>query len=240
MKARLKNQLCLTVGALWLATSLPLAADVIYDNTVNDLHLRFNPGHNEVGDEIVLSGTQRYLTSFSFEYWGTNTLSPGNISFSGAVQARVIFYENNGPLFPGGPGSYASPGTVFYDSGYFPIIPTPRSTVTFTASDFASGLVPLIGAMPVVSNMTWSVQFTGLNSSDSVGVDLYSPPVVGGNYADYWQNTGFGGWTLMTNSAGPIDFGAQMQAAPEPSSLLLGLVGGVGILFGVGRFGRKK
>lgn len=237
MNNRLKKHLGLTVGALWLAASLPVSADVIYDNSVNNLNQRFSPGYLEVGDEITLAGTMRYLTNFSFEYWGTNTLSPGNLNFSGNVQVRVRFYLQDGTPYNG----YATPGTLFFDSTFLPIVPTPRSTLNFNAGaglDFpVGGLFMPLGVG--VSNMTWSVQFIGMNPSDSVGVDLYSPPTVGGNYSDYWQNTGVGGWSLMTNSAGAIDFAAEMQAAPEPSSLLLGLLGGMGMLLGVGRLRRR-
>ena len=66
--------------------------------------------------------------------------------------------------------------------------------------------------MPVTSNMTWSVQFRGMNTGDTVGVDLYTPPVWGQDYPDYWLNAG-GSWQLMTNNSGVhIDFGAVMQA----------------------------
>ena len=79
-----------------------------------------------------------------------------------------------------------------------------------------------------------------MGAGDSVGVDLYSPPVVGsevGDFGDYWQYNG--GWTLLTNSIGPMDFGAVMQT-PEPSSLTLSILGGLGILIAARRFRRKE
>ncbi len=117
------------------------------------------------------------------------------------------FYENDGPLFNG----YAAPGTRFFDSGWFSIpSPTARSTLIFTAgSDF-----PADGLFMPVDEMTWSVQFRGMQTDDSAGVDLYSPPVIGGSYPDYWENNG--GWTLLTNSV-PMDFGARMAANAGPT-----------------------
>jgi hypothetical protein len=232
MKKTLKLRFFLIASALCVAAGLPLRADTIYNNTSNDSGLRFNPAGLQVGDEIVLSGTARYLTNFSFEYWGTNTASPANLTFSGSVQAEVRFYQQNGTAFNG----YASPGTLIYDSGLFPIIPTPRSTINFVAGiDFPVGGLLL----PVSSNMTWSVQFFGLGVTDSVGLDIYSPATVGGNFADYWQLNG-STWTLLTNSAGPISFGARLQAAvPEPSSLMLGLLSGAGLMLGLRRVRRK-
>jgi hypothetical protein len=88
--------------------------------------------------------------------------------------------------------------------------------------------------------MTWSVKFTGLGLDDSVGVDIYSPPVVGTDYPDYWQNDGTG-WTLLTNSV-PMDFGARFYAestVPEPSTVTLSILGGLGILTLARRLRRK-
>src|SRR6266853_3113744 len=196
-------------GSLLLGCSLPLSAAVIYDNSVNDLSTRFDPGTLEVGDEIILAGPERYLTNFSFEFWGTNTASPGNITFAGTVEGRVRFYLNDGPQFNG----YPTPGTSFYDSGWFGIdSPTSRSLATFTlGNDFPwAGLF-----LPVTSNMTWSVQFRGMGATDSVGVDIYSPANFGQDYPDYWENTG-SSWVLRTNNLVPVDFAARMLAAAQP------------------------
>ena len=68
--------------------------------------------------------------------------------------------------------------------------------------------------------MTWSVQFRGMGATDSVGVDLYTPPVVGQDYPDYWLNTN-GNWMLMTNNSGVhVDFGAVMEARALPQPYL--------------------
>src|SRR5262245_50369605 len=101
---------------------------LIYNNSTNDLVTRFNPGTLEVGDEIGLAGTERFLQEFRFEYWGTNTANP--LAFSGAIQAQVKIYLNDGAPFNG----YLSPFTVLYDSGLFSVpAPTDRSTFIFSA-----------------------------------------------------------------------------------------------------------
>src|SRR5439155_2763709 len=126
---------------------------------------------------------------------------------------RVRFYLNNGAPFNG----YPTPGTNLFDSDWFGGFgPTPRSTLIFTNGvDFPSMGLDLTS---VVSNMTWSIEFRGLGATDDVGVDIYSPPVVGGNYPDYWDNSA--GWTLKTNT-GPMDFASRFFASqtpvPEPS-----------------------
>ena len=205
MRTQYKTTLFLAVGALCMSIVAPLRATIIFNNSAHDQLTRFDPSTSEVGNEIILAGTARYLTNFSFEYWGTN--STGSSSFAGTnVQARVRFYQNNGPPFNG----YPSPGTNFYDSSWFDIAaPTPRSTENFfVGSDF-----PWTGLFLPVSDMTWSVQFRGMGATDTVGVDLYSPPVVGQAYPDYWLNIG-DSWELRTNNNPLVhmDFGAVMQA----------------------------
>ena len=209
MKVFGKMNVFLAIGVLWVGFSLPLRATTIFDNSANDLVTRFDTRTFEVGDEIILTNyPARYLTNFSFEYWGTNTANPN--AFAGPVKARVRFYQNNGAVTNG----YTAPGTNFYDSGWFSVAPTPRSTLNFAGADFCTGLF-----MPVVSNMTWSVQFQGMGWTDRVGVDIYSPAVTGQDYPDYWQRSGSGNWSLMTNStgAGKVDFAAKMEASTAPA-----------------------
>jgi hypothetical protein len=241
MRKLTRVSLLLIIVALWAGSAMPLSAQtVIFNNTANDLLTRFNPGPTEVGNEIRLApspSTPWYLTTFSFEFWGTNTASPGNVSFAGPVTAEVRFYQNNGSPVNG----YASPGaTAFYDSGPISLAsigaaPTARGTLMFTAgSDFPSS-----GLLIPTSDMTWTVQFRGMRQTDSVGVDLYSPATVGQTYEDYWAyNPYYSSWTLYTNSV-PMSFGAYMVGVPEPSTLSLSLLGGMGILALARRLRRK-
>lgn len=211
--------------AAWVIVTSPTLADTIYDNSKNDLLTRFDPGELEVGDEIQLAGSARYLTNFAFEFWAENANSSG--LFAGDVQARVRFYENDGPLFHG----YATPGSTFYDSGWFTIDqPTPRNTLHFSAGEAfpESGLF-----MPVGLSMTWSVQFQKSVATDSAGLDLYSPVEAGASFPDYWENDG-AGWQLKNNAV-PMNFAALLEASvipvPEPSSLTFCLLGGAGLFF---------
>ena len=213
------------VIALFLGPSAKFQAATIYDNSVNDLLTRFSPGTKEVGDEILLGSTERFLTNFSFEFYGTNTANP--VAFSGAVKAEVRFYLNDGPSFNG----YATPGTKLYDSGLFAIpAPIDRGTIHFT-----EGLAFPVGGLflgpgpggSLLSNLTWSVQFSGMGPTDEIGLDIYSTPVVGGNYADFWENNG--GWSLQTNLV-PMNFAAKLEAVPEPSPLVLCLLSAIGFL----------
>jgi hypothetical protein len=212
-------------------------ADPIFRNSTNDLVTRFEPGTLEVGDEVILAGPARYLTNFSFEFWGTNTANAA--SFAGSVEAKVRFYQNDGALFNG----YPTPSNMIYDSGWFNVsLPTARQTFTFSVGN---GDFPFTGLLlPSDTNLTWSVQFTGMGVTDHIGVDLYSPPTVGTDYPDYWENNGTS-WSLKTNSiASQMNFGATFDASiepvPEPSIALLSVFGGALGLAGANRARSRK
>lgn len=230
-----RGTVLLITGTLALAASTPLQAQrTLFDNTSTDLQYRLTAGTAQIGDQIILSEAGVYMTAFSFEYFGTNTASAGTTTFGGPVQARVRFYLNDGSPFNGVPG----PGTQLFDSGAFAISPTPdgRATLNFTAgADFPPG-----GLFLPSAELTWSVQFTGpfVSTTDLVGVDIYSPPTVGQDYPDYWRFDNSVGWVLETNTV-PVDFAARITGVPEPSSLTLALVGGLGLFFATRRASRK-
>lgn len=197
-----------------LAVAVPQAgATTVFDNTTVDLSVRFNPDTTEVGDEVVLAGTERALTNFTFGFYG--------LSLDVTAQARVRFYLNDGVASASGS---LTPFSVFYDSGLFNISSTERATMIFNQAT----LLEYNGIDIVLpDSFTWSVQFSTLGAGASAGVDLYSPPGTGSSYDDYWDN-GPGGWQLMTNGTTPMNFAARFEAqtVPEPSVLWLGLVGG--------------
>jgi hypothetical protein len=223
MKRLFRRTRSLVLSTLCAGLALPAGADIIFNNTTTSLGRHFDPGTLQVGDEILLAGTARYLSTFSFEYWGTSS-TPG--AFAGSVNARIRFYVNDGALQNG----YPAPDTIpFYDSGWLSnlLTPTTASTVVFTAgTDF-----PGTGLAIPASDITWSIQFRGLGQGDALGLNLYSPPTVGSDYPDYWQDDG--GWLLMTNIVS-MDFGAKFEASvtvvPEPSVVGLLLFGGMTIV----------
>ncbi len=161
---------------------------LVYDNSVNDLLVRFNPGTLEVGDEVILDGQAREITKFELEYWGENR---NQANFVGTVEARVRFYANDGSDSASG---YPTPQTVLYDSGWFGVSATTRATLIF--EDFqVDAAVPLVASVP--DSLTWTIQFRGMEASDAVGIDLFSPPVMGWNYPDFWERSGSGcNWTV--------------------------------------------
>jgi hypothetical protein len=227
MKKNILNKGQLVLTAIAALVGLTARAEWVYNNSSNDLSMRFDIGTAEAGDEIVLAGTARVLTNFSFEYWAQGLTG-------GDEKGQVRFYKNDGAGVPADPINIKEPSTLFFDSGLFSIHNTDRVTLTWDQFNLENGNdLNLSG--PVPDSFTWSIQFYNVDSGsgESAGVDLYNPPDVGGNYMEYWNNDG-GGWVYssLTNSGGVyqnVNFGATF-GVPEPTSLLLGLAGGLAIL----------
>ncbi len=225
-KERSAVQMKLCVG-LATVLSVSASADTIYSNSTNDLAFRFAPGNIEVGDEVNFGGGARYLTNFSFQFFGTNTFSAGNNPFAGSPLARVRFYLNDGPVF----NTYPTPGTVLFDSGTFGV-PTSDPVLGRSTFVFEAGLLldfPVGGLFIPANTITWSVQFSGpIGFFDQVGLDIFDPPTVGSSLNDYWENNG--GWQLKTNVVN-MNFASVFQATPEPSFMALSLLAGLGLFF---------
>ncbi len=217
-------------GALGLALSVSAGADVVFENATTDRGIRFDPGTAEVGNQIFLTSSG-YVTNFAIEYWGTGP--GGSPTFAGAlVQMRVRWYLNDGLAVNG----YASPGTLEYDSNWNTIMATSAATLRFTTPpDFPRGLGSY-GLFIPSRELTVTVQFRGMASGNQAGLELFGPPSIGNEYADYWMRDN-SAWQLMADTNGlAITFGMEfMSAIPEPSSLAICLVGGVGLFMAVWR-----
>lgn len=197
--------------ALALATVSTLHADLVYRNSTTDLNQRLAAGTVEIGDELILAGTFRNLSSFDFQYYG--------ISFSGNEQARVRLYANDGASID---AKTFLPNTVLFDSGTFNVSATAGNTLIFSTAD---GSLPNNIVLP--NHVTLSVQFSGITAGEDAGVELYGPPTVGLSERDYWFRDPVNGWQTRTNASVAINFGATVQAVPEPSTWALGLIGGI-------------
>ena len=211
------------VAVIILAGSAAVRGATLYQNTAFTTGQVLNlPKDAQIGEQIWLgTSAPMYLTNFSFEYY-----SPFS-TYSGPVQADVRLYMNNGAPTNG----YNTPGTLFYDSGNFNLQNpwsqgTNTATMVFQLSDLLSGnALNLNQSLVLPSNFTFSMTVSGLQGADAVGLPIFDPPQVGTNAGDYWYDVS-GNWELLTNSIGPIAFGAQFQGTiPEPSVLGLGALG---------------
>ncbi|HON08160.1 MAG TPA: Ig-like domain-containing protein [Verrucomicrobiota bacterium] len=182
---------------------------VIYDNTYNDKLTTFQISNGEfVGDEIIMDTDTRppyNINYFSFTYWEQN--------FNGNEQMKVLFYENN--------GTDGQPSTVLWDSGLFDLLKpdnqVPDTTYKYQVIfDENSGISANVGQQ----NFTWAVTLSGLDTGESAGLWIYSPPTVGKNYDDYWYKPNdTSPWELRRGAqpgAQPIDFEATVKALNFP------------------------
>jgi hypothetical protein len=211
----------------FLAASLITAAaaahaEVVYSNTNNPSGGFFNSGNTLVGDELNLDGTSRELSSFSFRYY--------TVSLGGGEQARVSIYANDGTDYtpPGGVSPIKRPGTQLWTSDWFDVslLGTQPATTTNTFLwSVANGNLPANIILP--DRITFTVQFSGIDPGESAGVVLYNPATVGFSVPDYWEYDAVNDWRTKTNAVFAMDFGAQVQAVPEPSFWALAVTGGL-------------
>lgn len=186
---------------------------IIYDNTT-DYQGQIFYTENEFGDQIKFSTalTERVLTSIKFEYY----LASGA---NGDETAQLKLYRND--------GENGAPGYLLYDTGPFSISSGVSGYNFVTLGDLA---------LPVQDGLTWTVLFGGVSSTETAGLLVYGTPTVGTSFDDFWEKSG-GVWGTKTIPSVVANFGAQIMAIPEPSTLHLMLLGG---LAGVGWFWRRN
>jgi hypothetical protein len=201
-----------------------MAATVVYDNsaTSSDLHRDLPAVNgNEYGDEITLAAGPRQVSQFEFEYF----LS-GNAS--GDEKAQVVFHAMDGPMItrtlPDGSSiQVQAPGSVLFTS------PVLSLNIGFNTG-VATGL-----NITAPDNFTWSVTFTGIDAGETAGLRMYDPVAVGSSFSDFWLKSG-GTWSLdvvtdsITGATVPANFGARVSAVPEPTTMALALLAGLGLL----------
>lgn len=169
----------------------------------------------EFGDQVFLSGGERRITDFQFEYF----LS---VNANGNETGELFFRSNTGGT------SGVEPLTTLYRSGEF-------SLSTGFQSVCAQAL-----AINVPSTFTWSVVFNGIDTGEQAGL-LLGTPTVGASFDDFWQKNANGTWStfLIDNGATPANFAARITAVPEPTTYALACVGALA-LAGYRRFKRNS
>lgn len=208
-------------------TALVLGTATLHATTVYDLSSgggnRFYPGSGEFGDELHLGGTDRVIESFSFDYYANYTLG-------GGMTFRI--YANDGALLGGShvPGTLLDERTLDVATGGgrvviqypFNVANTLPDTLTYTVS-----FAPTLNRPP---------ETAGLLLSDDT-------PGVGVSYDDIWRRTGAGAsdWQLIqvtdSNTGLPVvaNFKATVTATPEPGTVALLALGGLGLVLATRR-----
>lgn len=205
--------IAVVVLCFWSVTTT--AQQIIYNNITQYLET-YETDTREYGDQVHLAGTARTVTQFSFRYFGDFTAT-------GDEQAIIRFYANDRPY----DDFRQQPGTVLWESGYFPISPGQQLKTLQVSSAGSEVLVPDI--------FTWTVDFEGVEGGESAGLLLYGPPSVGSSFNEFWMRTGPNRFDSFRYPGGMPrgDFYAQIIAVPEPG--ILTLVGGGLFLFLLGR-----
>ncbi len=177
----------------------------------------FYQGFKEFGDELRLGGTDRVIESFSFDFFA-------NYAETGGMTFRI--YANDGALVSGS----HTPGTIL-DVRTIDVTPGGGHVKI----DF-----PIDSANVLPDTITYTVSFSGIGAGSPNRAGLLLPnstPSVGASFDDIWQRTGPGAsdWALIqtTDANGlPViaNFRATVTAVPEPGTLALLGLGGLGLL----------
>jgi hypothetical protein len=209
----------MVVGTALAALTLPVSAAVVYDNTQNDTFTSAFRTGLEYGDEIKLTGVDRFVTEFLVGYFGDFTPPESGT-------ARIRIYANDGSDAIPGPQVALRPKTLLWESPSF----------VLAANNQAVTVQPNI---TVPDDFTWTIKFDGLPNTPGHGaaLSISSPVSVGGalsggvvgSYNDFWilnDPADAESWALNVLSGGvPNNFYARVTAVPEPTTLALGAVG---------------
>lgn len=180
----------------------------------------------EFGDEIA----------FSSEEWGDNFILSGigleyhTSEVAGSMVIRVR--QNNGPAHPDAAFTY-QPGTILYESrsillGHsfdldnLDVLSPGAGSLLIEGDDITPAILP--------NRVTVTVEFRDLNEGQTVGIYTRNPPTVGQSSNDIWiseqdDEGNFVGWELG-QEAGTGNFALEIVAVPEPSAILLSILGG--------------
>ena len=192
------------IPALFLALSaagVNAQQEIVFENLDNYTG-RHADVRGEYGDELILTGTARTVTEFIFSYFGDFVPSADE-------SAKVRFYMNDVLIDNPGPDDYLAPGTLLFESGWFPI----------KVGLWEKSLTGMNVVVP--NNFTYTVEFRGvsMNAGDVAGLLFYDPINRGRSFDDFWAREGNAPFELLDTPGLKDNFGAMVVAVPEPSTI---------------------
>jgi len=224
-KTRIQLSGVLAVLAATAVATPALAQSIFYDNSLpaHSLGEFKSMGSLQFGDRIQMDLAPGLypLTDFYFEYYA-QPLAAG-----GGQQAIFRIYANDGPVTAAS-GDQSTPGSLLFENTWLSQAINLRSGWR-TVEIHGNGQT-----ITVPDSFTWTVQFTGLQQGDVVGLPIYGDGSggvdVGSSGEDFWvyENGEWASYSLTSGTA--ANFAARAVAIPEPSILQLVLLGGAGWL----------
>lgn len=180
----------------------------------------------EFGDEIA----------FGSDEWDVNFILSGigleyhTSEVAGSMVIRVR--QNNGPAYPDLAFTY-EPGTILYESVPIPIghsfdlnnlevLSPGTGSLLIEGEDITPAILP--------NRVTVTVEFRDLNEGQEVGIITRNPPETGQSSNDFWISSedaeGNVSWILRGIEGTTGNFALEIVAVPEPSAILLSILGG--------------
>lgn len=189
-----------------LLVGTSLSASVVYDNTTTDLNLSYifsTNGATQFGDVVTLGGTDRFLTSATVQFFNA-------AATAGTFDTTLRLWQVGSPV-----GAQIGPNftlTGLNITGFD--INTPGSgilTVTFTGLNV---LVP--------NSLAFSLSVANPTGGVDMGVNIFGPtPGTGTSDPDSLLWDIGNGLATASVAAGEGNLYLQLNAVPEPSSILL-------------------
>jgi len=204
------------LGVAVLAGASTVQAAVVYELSSGPGN-GYYQGLREFGDELKLAGSDRVIESFSFDYFA-------NYAQASGLTFRI--YANDGAIISGS----KVPGTLLDE----------RTLDVAAGGGHVAINFPYDAANVLPDAITYTVAFSGIGGGSLNRAGLVLPdssPTTGTSFDDIWQRTGTGAsdWALIqvTDLNGvPViaNFKATVTAVPEPGTIALMVVGGLGLL----------
>lgn len=179
-----------------------LADTIVYNNTTTDTGdtLTYAVGpYTEIGDQIQLSGTNRYATTATVQFYNNGTEA-------GTFNATLTLLNTGSPV-----GSVI--GTYAVNGISAPLGGASGFDVNFTGIDTT-----------VPDNLVFAVSVSGESAGLNLGLDLFQPPTVGSS-DDTFAIVSNGTYSDVSTADENLFFELQATTVPlntpEPSTMVL-------------------